>query len=1249
MIVTGDNETPQGVATYDLSDPRNPILLDSIRTTADGTPLIKAYDSVPVWGTYVILAQNGDTTAQRGVDIIDFSDPKNLKHVGRFDFEGRTRYAQFQDHYMFIGDAKVDMNTFETVATYPNGGGEYTLPIGNLLVTAGMHRPDNGRIWCHQSLPDTTPPKVHFTSPEHNAAGVAVTGRVGIVIPETLDIKTINDTNIVLRPLHQAQVAVDIVSSDHDVINITPKNDLKANTTYELIIPAGGVSDIAGNTFAEDFRLVFSTGDAINTKRPPVISSLTVTPETCVGCAPISVNVKASAAPAENANINLVNTSNTVLTTTVSWGDGSESQKAGAEQFEHEYAAPGIFTVHVKVTDANGLSDQSSRRVIVTGPVTHNSRHSSTIYAEPDYAGPDSATADQRLVWNVNPDNHSLTATDFASQQLRYEIPMPKNPRSLTADSQGNIWVVSEDEPSVSVVSAKGQLITTLQLPHGSRPQAIVHHPVLPIAYISAMGIGEIIRVDTQALKVIDKLPVGPWPKALAITGDGNKLFATRFISPDHQGEVYVVDTATFDRARVIPLAIDTHPDSDRNGRGVPNYLAALAIAPDGKALWVGSNKANIFRGGMRDGKALSFENSVRSIISFIDIAQEVELSEQRMDVDNHELPSAIDFDARGAIAYVSFRGNNHVTAYDANTLQVLDRLQVPSAPIGVVVDSADHVYVHSYLARTVTKAGNMNGANGSLGAFALINAQYTVSNETLAPLVLRGKQLFNDAQNARISRDGYISCASCHFDGEHDGRTWDFSDRGEGLRNTIDLRGKAGTAHGRLHWSANFDEVQDFEHDIRGAFAGRGLLADSDLDSTNHPLDATKAARSQELDALAAYAASLSKFGISPYRKANQQLSTLGEQGKALFESLNCTQCHNGEAFTDSTKGLRHNVGTLKITSGMRLNADRLNAIDTPTLKGLWSTAPYFHDGSAASLLDVLDQPSHGNAQTLSVAQKEQLIAYLLQIDDLESFADIKSATTRTLALTSIEPNATQASRFIPLEINASDDVIQVTYFANDHPIATSDTPPFKTTWLTDSPGRQRLYAIATYPDGRQTATSDVWANIEGNSLTCEIGQTQHWTGGFVAKDIKVTNVGPNTMRDWQVKLEFNGDVVYRESWDTIVQQQGNRKFIARGYTDDRDLKPGEAISFGFIANHQKEPSTIEPTCIVSNPIIPEAKPVVSQDSDLDGVTDPFDACADTPFGAMINKIGCTVPTAQPGNTREHVLRHQGELTPGV
>src|SRR6185436_17016021 len=111
------------------------------------------------------------------------------------------------------------------------------------------------------------------------------------------------------------------------------------------------------------------------------------------------------------------------------------------------------------------------------------------------------------------------------------------------------------------------------------------------------------------------------------------------------------------------------------------------------------------------------------------------------------------------------------------------------------------------------------------------------VDTELLNARVLIGKRIFYNASDPRMNRDGYISCASCHLDGTSDGQVWDFTQVGEGLRNTIDLTGRAGIGHGRLHWTANFDEVQDFENDIREQFSGKGFLRDDRFADRSDPL----------------------------------------------------------------------------------------------------------------------------------------------------------------------------------------------------------------------------------------------------------------------------------------------------------------------------------------------------------------------------------------------------------------------------
>lgn len=264
---------------------------------------------------------------------------------------------------------------------------------------------------------------------------------------------------------------------------------------------------------------------------------------------------------------------------------------------------------------------------------------------------------------------------------------------------------------------------------------------------------------------------------------------------------------------------------------------------------------------------------------------------------------------------------------------------------------------------------------------------------EPLPAAIANGKKLFYSSKAPRHSRDNYIACASCHSDGGGmDGRTWDFTGKGEGLRNTIDLRGRGGIAHGPLHWSGNFDEVQDFENDIVYSFGGLGLAGDGK--PPNPPLGAKNAGRSQDLDDLAAYVNSLSKAQRSPFRLRDGTLSPAGLRGKALFArpDLGCVECHSPPKFTDSflsedpANYLFHDVGTLQDSSGKRLGQP-LAGIDTPSLLGLWASAPYLHDGSAPNLYEVLlarnSEEKHGQAAILTPDQINDLITYLLSLDD--------------------------------------------------------------------------------------------------------------------------------------------------------------------------------------------------------------------------------------------------------------------------
>ena len=527
-----------------------------------------------------------------------------------------------------------------------------------------------------------------------------------------------------------------------------------------------------------------------------------------------------------------------------------------------------------------------------------------------------------------------------------------------------------------------------MQLPWGSRPFGVV--VVGDEAFVSLQGPGAVARVSLSGTPtVLETLPAIDDARGIAVMPD-DRLGITRWRSPDGEGQLVLLDPQTGDREPVA-LQFDPQAASDTEAGGVPSYLAQLLISPIGDRAAVPSLQANIDHGEYVGDEPFSFETTLRGIVSYLDVAGGLtEDFPGRRHFDNRGLLSAGVFSSRGDFLFLASRGSRAVERVDTFTgAQAGAILDVGFAPEGLALTADDrYLYVEAFMSREVVVYDVTSFAQ-------LPEAVATISitdGEPLDPELALGKLLFNDSFDVRLSKDGYMSCAHCHLDGETDRRTWDFTDRGEGVRNTITLLGHGGDAHGPMHWSANFDEVHDFENDIRGPQSGMGLMSEDDFNAgtRSQPLGDAKAGVSAELDALAAYVSSLDTFPRSPYREVDGSLTPQAESGRLLFEdpSLGCVSCHVGPRLTDSAfvapgDPLLHDVGTLTEASGQRLGGP-LVGIDTPTLHGLWNTAPYLHDGSAASVLDVLNAPGdqHGLTSVLSVTEREALAAYLLSLD---------------------------------------------------------------------------------------------------------------------------------------------------------------------------------------------------------------------------------------------------------------------------
>jgi YVTN family beta-propeller protein len=678
-----------------------------------------------------------------------------------------------------------------------------------------------------------------------------------------------------------------------------------------------------------------------------------------------------------------------------SWnfGDGSgDSAYAANAGISHVFAAPGVYAVTLSIRSVDGqISTQRFSQAIYASGPTALARASSTVMLEPR------SGASTRL-WVVNSDNDSVSVFDTANNAKLAEIAVGSAPRTLALAPDGRVWVVNKQGTSISIVSASSLTVAqTLSLPRASQPHGIVFSPA-GSAFVTLEATGQLLKLNGSSGATLGTLAVGTNPRQLGMTASGDRLLVSRFITRPLPGEgtatvsttdalgaklggeVLVIDPANLALLGTTVLAHSERADAENQGRGIPNYLGAAAIAPDGKSAWVPGKQDNIKRGSLRDGNALNFQSTVRSISARIDLGTMSEDLAGRVDHDNAGVAGAAVYHPTGAYLFVALETNRQVAVLDAAGKRELFRYEVGLAPQGLVV-SADglKLYVSNFMGRSVSVIDlNPLIAFGQTGA-APTATLASVGTEKLTPTVLRGKQLFYDARDPRLARDSYMSCASCHNDAGHDGRTWDFTSLGEGLRNTISLRGRAGLGQGFLHWSANFDEVQDFEGQIRAFAGGTGLMADADFNAgtRSQPLGDRKAGLSADLDALAAYLGSLTTFTPSPWRNADGTLTTAALAGKTVF-ATSCASCHGGAGFTTSADGSQlKNIGTIKPSSGKRLNGT-LAGIDIPTLRDVWATAPYLHDGSAATLAAAIN--AHTNV-SLSATALANVVEYVQQI----------------------------------------------------------------------------------------------------------------------------------------------------------------------------------------------------------------------------------------------------------------------------
>ena len=582
----------------------------------------------------------------------------------------------------------------------------------------------------------------------------------------------------------------------------------------------------------------------------------------------------------------------------------------------------------------------------------------------------------------VNPDSDTLTLIDTNTRAVLKEIAVGDDPRAV-AIAGSTAYVTNHGSDSISLIDlATHNRIT--DIPVGDRPVGVAVSPGGRFLAISELGQDTVTILETNSLKHLISYPVADRPYGLSFTPDNRSLLITHLLS----GEItripvspYTSYLPTISFGSIITPSPEEMRGNEMTTGSFPDGLVTgihtwTNIAPAPGVLVNFSGTRAYLPQTMGNGQGLNtqFDTTVFPLVSVIDLESILHLKSENISLPDIDRPVGLPWDAvlthNEHQLWVVNAASNDVSVIDiSNPIFPIRRanIKVSHNPRSIILNlDGTTAYVHNTLAGTISVIDTESYS---------VEEEIITTSIPLPPLLLEGKRLFHTSSRPELAQAAWISCNTCHIEGEHDGRTWFVQFLGEVppgeqsiiKRNTTSLLGMVETYP--LRWSAEWDESADSEFSIRFEQFGTGLIT-----GEMHPtLGTPNQGRSSDLDSLAAFLDSLEV----PARA--QPLSPAAKRGKQVFESpqTNCIACHPPPLYTDLS---HHDVGTGD-THGEWFGPE----FDTPTLRFLFDSAPYLHDGSSPTLRHVLtdanNQDDHGITSHLNDQQIDDLIAFLVAL----------------------------------------------------------------------------------------------------------------------------------------------------------------------------------------------------------------------------------------------------------------------------
>jgi cytochrome c peroxidase/DNA-binding beta-propeller fold protein YncE len=577
----------------------------------------------------------------------------------------------------------------------------------------------------------------------------------------------------------------------------------------------------------------------------------------------------------------------------------------------------------------------------------------------PDGCSPSAlaASPDGRTLYVACAAARRVEVFDTGRREVAGAFAVPSTPTGLALWPDGSRLYVTCAAPASTVqVIPLPSGAPTRSIPAGHTAEAPVLSPDLRTLYVSNRFSNDLTAIDTVALRPAGRASAAREPAGAVPSRDGRLLFVANTLPAGRADAEYVgAEITLLDTQTRRPTGRITLPNGSTG-------LHGIAASPDGSVAAVTHLLARYYLPTTQLERGWVQTNA----LSLLDLPARKLLATVLLDdVDRGAAnPWAVAWSPDGRWLAVSHAGTHEVSLLDAPGLlnKVRRPRREPAEDLSFLTGLRRRIPLSGRGPRALAWAGPRLWVAGyfsetieAIDAWSPAPAAAMVYRWSAAPptAVRRGEALFNDAT---ICFQDWQSCASCHSpDARVDSLNWDLLNDGIGNpKNVKSLllahRTPPTTSHG-VRGNAEISVRAGLRHIL---FAERP---------------------EEEAAAIDEFLKSLQPIP-SPFL-AGGKLSPAAERGGRLFfdARTGCASCHPAGLYTDLQS---YDVGTVAPTdSGARF--------DTPTLVEVWRTAPYLHNGSAATLLEVLTtanrEDRHGRTSHLTRRQVHDLIAFLLSL----------------------------------------------------------------------------------------------------------------------------------------------------------------------------------------------------------------------------------------------------------------------------